>query len=294
MGEVCAGVTDATPGVWAAVARRWLEGRGIGRRAGLGDELERSVEPGPESLGQGGVGLVGGRARRVGAGVGGAQPQAEDRQGDHDHRGEGAHGNERLAGFDDPGPAEPEAGAFRARRAAGGQGRPFPPGQDPGPEEPEHGRQEGEGGGHGQGHRDGRAERQAVEEADPEGELAEQGDADGEAGEQHRAARGPHRLGGGVGVGQPGLDRAAVPADDEQPVVDPDAEADQDGQLAGHAGDVERVAEQADERCGYDQRQASGHQGHQRGQQRPAEDDQQDDQRRGDSDHDGHPDAGAF
>ena len=66
---------------------------------------------------------MGGRARRVGAGVGGAQPQAEDRQGDHYHPGEGAHGNERLAGLDDPGPAEPETGGFRARRAAAGQAR---------------------------------------------------------------------------------------------------------------------------------------------------------------------------
>jgi hypothetical protein len=85
-----------------------------------------------------------------------------------------------------------------------------------------------------------------------------------------------------------------VPADDEQPVINSDAEADQDGQLAGNARDIEGVGEQADERRGYHQRQAGGHQREQRGQHRPAEDDQQDDQRRGDSDHDGYPDTGAL
>ena len=85
-----------------------------------------------------------------------------------------------------------------------------------------------------------------------------------------------------------------MPTDDEQPVVDADAEADQDGQLAGNARDVKRVGEQFDERRGCHQRQAGSHQGQQRGQQRPAEDDQQDDQRRSDSDHDGYPDARAF
>ena len=112
-------------------------------------------------------------------------------------------GDESLAGFDDPGPAEPETGGFRAGRAAGGQGGAFPPRQDPGAEEPEHGGQEGERRGHGQGHRDGRGDRQAVQEADAEGELAQQGDADGQAGQEHRAAGGPHGQGGRVGVGQP-------------------------------------------------------------------------------------------
>ena len=56
----------------------------------------------------------------------------------------------------------------------------------------------------------------------------------------------PHGLGGGVFIGSPSLHRAAVPADDEQPVVDPDTEADQDGQLGRHTGDAERVAEQAE------------------------------------------------
>jgi len=37
--------------------------------------------------------------------------------------------------------------------------------------------------------------------------------------------------GRGIGVGQSVLDRAPVPADDEQPIVDADAKADQDGQL---------------------------------------------------------------
>ena len=126
-----AGVTDATPGVWAAVARSWPKAVASAGVADLGDELERPVEPGPEPVGQGGVGLVGGRARRVGAGVGGAEPQAEDRQGDHDHDGEGAPRATSAL----------RASTTRAQRsqkplrsvlagAAGGQGGPFPPGQD--------------------------------------------------------------------------------------------------------------------------------------------------------------------
>ncbi len=149
------------------------EGRGIAGGTDQGGQFERPVEPGAESLGQGGVGLMGGPAGRVGAGVGSAQAEAEDRQRQRDHRGQRAQGHGPRASLDEPGPAEPEACGFGAGWPVGGQGPPFPPGQDLGPEEAEHGRQQGERSGHGEGNCEGCGDRQSVEEADAESELAE-------------------------------------------------------------------------------------------------------------------------
>ena len=80
-------------------------------------------------------------------------------------------------------------------------------------------------------HADGGGDGQPVEEGDPEGEHAEQGDADDDPGEQHGPARGvdgvdDRRL--EVVAGDQAL---AVPGHDEQGVVDPHPEADQQDQL---------------------------------------------------------------
>ena len=55
-------------------------GVGVGRGQ-LGDQLERSAEPRPETLGEQVVGLQGGGAGRVAAGVVQAEVEAEDRAG---------------------------------------------------------------------------------------------------------------------------------------------------------------------------------------------------------------------
>ena len=79
----------------------------------------------------------------------------------------------------------------------------------------------------------------------PSTNRPEQRDDHGGAGEQHRPAGGVQRAHArGLGVAA-GLDRVAVAGDDEQRVVDADAEADQGGERGGEGGDVDRVREQA-------------------------------------------------
>ncbi len=103
-----------------------VEGGRVGGRGHLAGELERPVEPGSESVGQRRVGLVGGRRGRVGAGVGRAEPQAEDGQGEDDHDAQGGDRDELLAGFDEFRPSQPEAGGVRrcaCRRARAARSR---------------------------------------------------------------------------------------------------------------------------------------------------------------------------
>ena len=73
--------------------------------ADLARQLERAVEPGAEAVGEGGVGLVGGPAGRVGAGVGGAQPQPRDGQRDQRDRREGGQRGQQAVPFHQAGPA---------------------------------------------------------------------------------------------------------------------------------------------------------------------------------------------
>ena len=67
-------------------------------------------------------------------------------------------------------------------------------------------------------------------------------------GEQHRPARGVERLDRRLLAGQPPQHALAVAGDDEQRVVDADAEPDQQRELARERGHVDRVREQADHR----------------------------------------------
>ena len=89
----------------------------------------------------------------------------------------------------------------------------------------------------------------------------------------------------GVLDASPGPYAAAVAGDDEQGVVDPDAEADQHAEDRGEADDGEDMAEQAGERVADADRDQGGHDRGDRGEQRAerqAEHDQgEDDSERG-------------
>ena len=134
-------------------------------------------------------------------------------------------------------------------------------------------------------HGDHGGDRQPVHERDPGGEHAEQGDHNGRAGEQDRAPGGVHRLDHrALHVAEREVALAEA-GDDEQRIVDPDAEADHQRQIGRDVRHVRDVGGQPDQRHPGDQAQAGRDQRHPgRGQR--AERDQQDDQRRE------HPDLG--
>ena len=77
----------------------------------------------------------------------------------------------------------------------------------------------------------GGGDRDAVEEADAEREHAEQRDADGDPGEHHGAAGGVDRVDDRLLDRLALLQPLAVAGDDEQRVVDADAETDQQREL---------------------------------------------------------------
>ena len=101
------------------------------------------------------------------------------------------------------------------------------------PEEPEQRGQQRQRRQHRERDGDRRGDGDAVEEADAEREHPEQRDADDDPGEQHGTA-------GGVDAIRrppprrdlPRMQALAIPGDDEQRVVDADAEADQQRELA--------------------------------------------------------------
>ena len=99
-------------------------------------------------------------------------------------------------------------------------------------------------------------------------EEAEDGDDDGGAGEQHGLAGGGDGGAGGVGDAHALVEVLAVSGDDEQRVVDADAEADHGAQDQRELGDVQECGQDADgggtdedAHQRGDDRQAHGHHG---------------------------------
>ncbi len=278
--------TAAIPGsVRRVAASRVKRGRG-GRGAGGAGQLQGAVEAGTEPVGEQFVGLAGGGGGRVVARVGGAEPQRQHRDGQHDHRGGGGGGQLGRVALDEPGQPRPPGGRAVAGGAVSGQPPAFPAGQHPHPEEAQQRGQQGDGGGHREQHRDRRGDAQAGDVADAQHQHPEQGDAYRGAGEQDRASRGVQRAGRRVLGGHPGLDVVAVPGDDEQRVVDAHAQPDQDAQRRADRGNADRVRGQADRQQAGGQPGDRDRQRQQHGQQRAERDEQH--HRRGD-----HPDGGA-
>jgi hypothetical protein len=91
---------------------------------------------------------------------------------------------------------------------------------------------------------------------------------------------GVERLKGGLLAAQPAQQPLPVPRDDEQGVVDPDPEPDQQRELVGERRHVHHVREQADDRDAGPQRESRGEEREQGRQQRSEHEEQHD--RRGD------------
>ena len=108
--------------------------------------------------------------------------------------------------------------------------------------------QQGERCGEHHQHRERGGDREPVEEADSEREHAHQRDHDGRAGEDHGPAGCVHRfLDGARDVPAVAVVRLAVAGDDEERVVDPDAQSDHQGELGGEVGHAQDPAHQPDQ-----------------------------------------------
>jgi hypothetical protein len=121
------------------------------------------------------------------------------------------------------------------------------------------------------------ADGEALDEGDAHEQHAEQRDHHGGAGEQHGppggVERDGHRLAHGVAV----VELLAVAGDDEQRVVDADAQPDHHAQERGEVGDGHEVAEDGDDhRAEADAEQRHAH-GQAHGQHRAERHDQDDD-----------------
>ena len=273
-------MTAATPGSACSASRTRCTDRLAARRRELDDDLDGAVEAGPEAGGQ----LVEGDALGgVGGGVavvGHADAHAERRDGDG---AQGAEAHDGVAGRVAADVVRPAAGDG----LVGGLGdvglavdrEPV----DLRAGEAEQAGQQRDGGGHGDGdhERDGGAHPADGREAGEE--QAEDGDDDGGAGEEHGLAGGGDGGAGGVGDAHALVEVLAVPGDDEQGVVDADAEADHGAEDERELGDVQEGGQDADgggtdedaQQRG-DDREAHGHHG--------AEGDEQHDDGDGDAD----------
>ena len=219
--------------------------REAGRVAGgrqTDGELQRPVEAAAEARGEQVVRMAGCLLGGIVAGVARAEPQPECRRGQcEQQRGRperGPHG----AALDEPDPAEPEALARLARARAADAVRPtrLPVNIS------KRGQQRQRGGEHEQ-HAERSRDRDAVEEADAEREHAEQRDHDRCAGEEDRPAGRVHRqLERSFDVAAVLAVRVAEARDDEEGVVDADAEPDHQRELGGEVDHVDDVAAEPD------------------------------------------------
>ena len=217
-----------------------VAGASAGRE--LHGELKRPVEPAAEARGEQVVGLARGVLGRVVAGVAGAEAQAEDGSGEGEEERRGCESGPGRTALDEPDPAEPEAGARLACTRA-----PCADASDAPAGEHQERRKERERSREHEQTRERSGDRDAVEEADAEREHAQQRDHDRGAGEEDRATGRVHRqsrrrpdVAAVLAVG------VAVAGDDEERVVDADAEADHQRELGGEVGHVDEVAAEPD------------------------------------------------
>ena len=115
------------------------------------------------------------------------------------------------------------------------------------PDHREQGREQGQSRDHREEDRDRGGERDAVEETEPEQQHPHQRDDHGDPGEQHGAAGGVDRGDRRRPLLEALVEAVAEAGDDEERVVDPDAEADHRRQDRGEVRGVEDVGAEGDE-----------------------------------------------
>ena len=132
---------------------------------------------------------------------------------------------------------------------------------DPVAEHGQQGRQHDQGADRGQGDDGDAGVAEGAQEVEREHQQGEQGDGDGGGREQDRAAGGAHGLDQGVGRLAPGAQLFPVAGDDEQAVVDGQAEAERGGQVEGVDGDVGELGQHPQDQQGADDGEAADGQG---------------------------------
>ena len=142
-----------------------------------------------------------------------------------------------------------EAGAESEQRDAyqrGGHHAPDPGRRDPVAEEADGGRQQRDRPGHDQGHGGGRGQAQPGHEGQTDEQQAQKRHHHGGAGEDHGPAGRVERSRGGVLTGQAAADPLPVAGDDEQRVVDANADADHEPEGRSELGHGHDVAQHDD------------------------------------------------
>jgi hypothetical protein len=239
------GPTAARPVVSRQRVGELLDLRQVGLAVrGPGDDLERAVEARPEALGEQVVGLARRRGRRVLARVRGAEPQrrARDRQREHDDERADrerhlvvlhvrAQRGQKPSSFGSLGPLS------ASRRA--------PSRQHPHADHPEQRRISVIAAVIVSARRSADANATPLRKLTPSTSSPSKRDDHRGAGEQHRPPGRVQRAHARRLRVAARLDRVAVAGDDEQRVVDADAEADQGGERRRERRDVDRVGEQA-------------------------------------------------
>ena len=143
-------------------------GRPVTRARERGHDLERPVEPGPETLREEVVGLARGRARGVRSGIAGTQPQRQRGDAQREQKRGCAERQRPRTALDETRPARPPRPPARralAQREA--------PAVDPPPDHAQQGGQERERGDHGEQDGQGGGDRRAAQEGDAEQQHAQ-------------------------------------------------------------------------------------------------------------------------
>ena len=220
-------------GLVADVRRHAVHRGAVGRAVGLGDDEQRAVRARAEPAGDHVVRLAGRRAGAVVARVGEPEPQARDGQGEREQRRGRQHGGEDGAALHAAGPPGRGRRAGVGRRTAGP--RDAQPVDTPAHEAEQRGQQR-----HGRGHDDHdgehRRERSAVQVRQAHEEQPEQRDDDRRAGDEHRAPGSGDRLHRRVTRFATRRHRRSMTGEDEQRVVDADAEAHHHAELGAQSG----------------------------------------------------------
>ncbi|MEI2653793.1 MAG: hypothetical protein V9G12_16890 [Microthrixaceae bacterium] len=176
----------------------------------------------------------------------------------HGQAGEQGEEGERTGGGRER--RQPDAEAEQGDRREAGGDEAAPAGElDPLPGEPEQRREQRGGREHGGEHGGGDTDAHAADRPDAHEEEAEHRDHHGGAGEDHGSPGGLHGDHGGRTRRVPGVEAFPVAGDDEEGVVDADAEPDHDPEDGGVVRDGEDVAEeQGDPDAGGDTAECDG------------------------------------
>ena len=251
---------------------RLLQGSHRRSVAGVVDrahDLKGAVEPGAEAGSEQVVGLSGGGVGRVRAMVGAAQVQREEGYGHQYNDDEcGQREDSRPTSYE-VGPTLPVGRDDDRLGAVGLERAPLFATEGVVLLEAEQGGQECQGRKHRDQHRERGGDGDAVEEREPQDQHAEQRDTHGNAGEEHGPSGGVDCRDNRVLDAHSTLQTLAAARDDEERVINTDAQSNERAENRRELGDVEPVAQQRRRGRGDAQREQRDAERQQHGEERP-------------------------